>query len=468
MLKKGAAGFGGYPKLFGPRWCVVTLKAPIELAGGDRLQLAMHQNASVTGGLSNHLRSFSWELSQAPIWDVKSNEVVIGEKGSCAQQYAKQRELASQFAEQLAAFQGVNVPVVRQRPAAAKRPTRQFIRGNWLDRGDLVSPGIPRVFGVDGEDLAVEDRLEFARWLVSDANPLAARVWANRIWAELFGVGIVETLEDFGASGLPPTHPELLDHLAIAVQQDYAWHLKPFLRSIVLSATYRQDSRATAELMQRDPPNRLLSRGPRTRLTAEMLRDSVLVASDKLQRQIGGPSVMPPQPDGVWQQVYSGARWETASGEQRFRRGLYTYWKRTSPYPAMIAFDAPSRDVCSPRRIDTNTPLQALVTLNSEVYLELAAALVHRVEQELPADATVQNAIARMFILVASREPASNDMATLELLYRNLGGPSRWRLPSGLVANEGSDNTNIGDDAGSDAMTSVALAILNSDWALTK
>jgi hypothetical protein len=222
------------------------------------------------------------------------------------------------------------------------------------------------------------DRLAVARWLVGESNPLTARVLANRLWAELFGSGIVETLEDFGSSGARPSHPELLDHLAIRLVREHGWSIKRFLREVALSATYGQSAAASASLLARDPGNRLLARGPRSRLTAEMVRDQALVWSGRLSEKMFGPPVFPPQPAGIWKSVYSGATWETSQGEDRYRRSIYTFVKRTAGYPAMLAFDAPSRDVCSARRFPTNTPLQPLATLNDPMMLELAEGLAQR------------------------------------------------------------------------------------------
>jgi hypothetical protein len=198
---------------------------------------------------------------------------------------------------------------------------------------------------------------------------------ANRIWARLFGTGLVESEEDFGALGSLPSHPRLLDQLARSLRDEGGWSLKHLLRTIVLSRTYRQEARFDSARRERDPANRWLSRGGRLRLTAEQLRDQALAVSGLLSAKVGGRSVMPPQPDGLWRSTYNATNWVNASGEDRYRRGLYTYWKRTTPYPSMSAFDAGSREVCQPRRIPTDTPLQALVTLNDPVYLEAAAAL---------------------------------------------------------------------------------------------
>ncbi len=201
-----------------------------------------------------------------------------------------------------------------------------------------------------------------AKWLVSPENPLTARVAANRFWEQLFGTGIVETLEDFGSQGMKPSHPELLDWLALQLVHEHAWSIKRLLKQMVMSATYRQSSKVTPELKEKDLYNRLLARGPRVRLSAEQVRDQALTVSGLLSRKIGGPSVMPPQPEGVWQIVYSGRQWKTSEGEDAFRRGLYTFWRRSTPYPSMISFDSPVREICVSRRIRTNTPLQALVT----------------------------------------------------------------------------------------------------------
>jgi hypothetical protein len=229
---------------------------------------------------------------------------------------------------------------------------------------------------------AAANRLGVARWLMDPDNPLTARVAVNRLWSQLFGAGIVETEEDFGTQGELPSHPELLDWLATEYVR-LGWDTKALLRLIVTSSTYRQSSRVTADLVARDPRNRLLARGPRFRLEAEMVRDQALQLGGLLSRKLGGPSVYPPQPPGLWQAAFNGERtWATSKGEDRYRRGLYTFWRRTVPYPSMATFDAPSRELCSIRRVRTNTPLQAFVTLNDPVYVECAQALARRIVKE--------------------------------------------------------------------------------------
>ena len=258
-------------------------------------------------------------------------------------------------------------PVMKDRKSFL-RATHVLERGNYLVPGDKVEPGLPA--SLSGFDLDYrQDRLGLAQWIVNEQNPLTARVLVNRLWEQLFGKGIVETTEDFGTQGSPPSHPELLDYLARQAVDTHEWRVKEILKEIVMSATYRQSSKTTPDRLEKDPYNRLLSRGARFRLSAEQIRDQSLAVSGLLETKFGGKSVMPPQPEGIWNVVYSNHKWETKP-EDKYRRGLYTFWRRTTPYPSMTSFDSPSREFCVSRRIRTNTPLQALVTLNDPVYLE--------------------------------------------------------------------------------------------------
>ncbi|NND32819.1 MAG: DUF1553 domain-containing protein, partial [Saprospiraceae bacterium] len=267
-------------------------------------------------------------------------------------------------------------------PASLARTTHVFERGNWLVKGEEVENGVPAAWNPFPE-YARKNRLGMAQWLMSPDNPLTARVMVNRLWAQIFGIGIVETTEDFGSLGEPPSHPKLLDWLAIAFSSKMDWSMKSLLKLIVSSATYQQSSQMTAQLREKDPDNRLLARGPRVRLTAEQIRDQALSVSGLLSQKMFGPSVMPPQPEGIWQNtVYSSAKWETNTGEDRHRRGLYTLLRRSSPYPSLMTFDGSSREFCLSRRINTNTPLQALITLNDPVYLEAAQELAKTMYQK--------------------------------------------------------------------------------------
>jgi hypothetical protein len=274
----------------------------------------------------------------------------------------------------------VRLPYMRETPADKQRVTKIHIRGNFLEQGEAVTPGVPAAFGKWPEG-APRNRLGVAQWLVNADNPLTPRVWANRVWARLFGVGLVETEEDFGAQGALPSHPELLDWLA-AEYRDQGWSLKQLIKTIVLSGTYKQASETTAALRAADSRNLLLSRGARFRLGAEAVRDQALAVSGLLSLKLGGPPVMPPQPAGLWRTTYNTKSWIDAEGEDRYRRGLYTYLKRTTPYPSMTTFDGGSGEICQVRRIRTNTPLQALVTLNDPVYLEAAGRLALRMVNE--------------------------------------------------------------------------------------
>jgi hypothetical protein len=269
------------------------------------------------------------------------------------------------------------LPILKELPSSSRRVTKIHQRGSFLDPGAEVSSKLPELFTPTLEQKA-PDRLAASQWLVDPANPLTPRVMANRIWSQLFGRGLVETEEDFGAQGSLPTHPELLDWLAMEYRDTHRWSLKKLLRTIVLSNTYQQSYKLDDARRAVDPRNDWLSRSSRFRLSAEVIRDQALAISGLLSQKLGGPPVMPPQPDGLWRSTYSSAKWITSPSEDRFRRGIYTYWKRTTPYPSMETFDATTREVCQIRRISTNTPLQALVTLNDPVYVEASIAMAIR------------------------------------------------------------------------------------------
>ncbi|MCC9656968.1 PSD1 and planctomycete cytochrome C domain-containing protein [Rhodopirellula halodulae] len=451
-LRGNATGTGEYPKLTGPRFTVFVLAEPASLESLQEknvraLKLTMVQSHSTSGNVATPIRRFQWLGTSNAIMQ----NLLQSERWSAINQdWQSAKKAASKIS-------GPNLPVICNRPETAKRETRLFLRGNWMDRGDVISPAIPVAF-TEGTTVVPEhinNRLELAKWLVSNQNPLTPRVWANRIWAQLFGIGLVETQEDFGSSGLQPTHPQLLDHLAVQLRDEHKWHLKPFLRELVLSATYRQNNHVAEDLQKADPRNQWLARGPRTRLSAEMVRDQALAVSELISDTIGGPSVMPPQPDGVWQTVYSGASWKTAEGNDRYRRGLYTYWRRTSPYPSFLTFDSPTRDLCAPRRIATNTPLQALVTLNDPVYHECAQALVSRVmKQSSSNNDTIDSLISQIFVWVTQSQPSETERSELVALYKDLKEAPETDAESTTI------------DA--PALAIVASTILNLDKALTK
>ena len=274
---------------------------------------------------------------------------------------------------QLLEVQTTATPIMIENPSTMQRQTHRLERGNFLVPDEEVKPGLPSVFG-PWPDGTSHDRLGFAQWMVSEDTPLTSRTWVNRIWAQLFGRGLVETLEDFGSQGAAPSHPALLDWLAWQMMHEHQWSLKRMLKQIILSETYQQQSQVSDELLERDPLNIYLSRGPRVRLSAEQIRDQALSVAGILNLEMYGPSVMPYQPV-QWNIPYSSEQWKTSENGQQHRRGIYTYWKRSSPYPSMMIYDAAERSVCSSRRIQTNTPLHALVTLNDPVFVEAAAFL---------------------------------------------------------------------------------------------
>lgn len=271
-------------------------------------------------------------------------------------------------------FKGTKLPILVENPDYMKRETRIFERGNWLMLGEKVSPNTPDELNSWKPEWP-KNRLGFAYWMTDKENPLTSRTLVNRVWDQLFGRGLVSTLEDMGTQSDPPSHPELLDYLAWESLNGFDWSVKKLIRQIVTSKTYKQSSAISPELYSIDPQNKWYARGPKKRLSAEQVRDQTLAVSGLLSNKMYGPSVKPPQPEGIWQTVYNGESWTEAEGEDRYRRGLYTFIKRTSPYPSFVTFDAGSREVCLSRRIVTNTPLQALVTLNDPVYVEAASYL---------------------------------------------------------------------------------------------
>jgi uncharacterized protein DUF1553/F5/8 type C domain-containing protein/uncharacterized protein DUF1549 len=321
-----------------------------------------------------------------------------------------QEDLQRRFTEEL---KPDKTPIMVELPADKQRTTHLFVRGSFLNPGEVVTADTPAALPAFPAD-ATRNRLGLARWLIDPKNPLTARVVANRQWEQLFGTGLVLTSEDFGSQGMLPSHPELLDWLAVELR-DNRWSLKRLTKTIVMSATYRQSSRVTPEKLARDPANRLISRGPRVRLSAEQIRDQALAVSGLLSRKIGGPSVMPPQPDGVWQVVYSDDRWIASQGEDRYRRGLYTFWRRTSPYPSAMALDATSRETCTIRRVTTNTPIAAFALLNDPAYIEAAQALARRVMESKEAEPAARATYA--FRRVLGRPPKPEEVERLVTLH---------------------------------------------------
>lgn len=360
------------------------------------------------------------------------------------------------------------VPVMRELPTDRQRKTFLMVKGNFLVSGEEVTPSVPTAVFPMSESLP-RNRLGLAQWLVDPNNPLTARVAVNRLWARLFGRGIVETEEDFGTQGALPTHPGLLDELALDFIEG-EWNTKRVLRQIVTSSTYRQTSKTSPERLGLDPANIWLSRAPRPRLDAETVRDQALAAAGLLSTTMSGPSVYPFQPDGLWRAAFNGSdrQWPTSQGDDRFRRGLYTFWRRTIPYPSMSAFDAPSRETCTLRRTNTNTPLQAFVTLNDPVYVEAAQGLARRLISE--GGVTPEERVRYGLSLCLGRPPQESAVRTLVLLYQSQLRDF-WQDKDRALAMAtdplGPLPPDI-DPAEAAAWTVVANVLLNLDGVLTK
>ena len=444
-LDPGANGFQMVPNLFRKRWVVGVLAEPLRLSRGSRIKLRLTQ----TQGIDDKpalVRRAHLSVSSDPFWQTLASDA----------SWTGQLAQLTKLTRQLKAIPTVPLPVMAEEPDYDQRTTLEFERGNFLTKiGPPLVPDVPGIFPRLPEG-APRNRLTLAKWFFAPGQPLTARTAVNRYWEQVFGTGIVETLENFGSVGEEPSHPELLDWLALHFQNDLHWDMKALLRELVTSATYRQSAKASPALVERDPRNRLLARGPQQRLTAEMVRDQALLASGLLSTKMGGPPVMPPQPDGVWNTVYNDSKWKDATGPDRYRRAIYTYIKRTSGYPSFLTFDASDHDTSLARRITTNTPLQALVTLNDPVYYEASEALAKRMlAEQRNVDARIKYG-AR---LVLSRDPSDREIAAMKALFQKTAAAPALRPIAATVHGNSRELT---------AMTAVATVLINLDAALTR
>jgi len=344
-----------------------------------------------------------------------------------------------------------------------RRATHVLYRGQYDQPTDSVMAGTPRAI-LPFPDSLPKNRLGLAQWLFDEANPLTARVAVNRLWQQVFGKGIVESSDNFGSQGTVPTHPELLDYLAVEYRNS-GWDTKAMLKRFVLSATYRQSSTSSPELLERDPQNQLYARGPSRRLSAEMMRDNALATSGLLVRTQGGPPVKPYQPAGLWEEqaTRNGTKYVQDTGEKLYRRSMYTVWKRTTPPPAMMNFDTSERNLCTIKRQSTATPLQALVLMNDPQFVEAARILGERMILE---GGDSEDARIRFgFRTLTGREPSAENVEVLErLLAQERKRFANDASASAKLASVGEFKVHAGLNAREvAAFTTVASTIMNFD-----
>jgi hypothetical protein len=398
-------GWAIMPRFGQSHWAALTLAKPLASSPGSRLKLKLVQQYG-GGRVIGRLRVSAFQ------GDVLASLPKTDEPEAASPKLTKQERQLASLKKQLADLKPATTEVMRELPKP--RMTAIFKRGVYTDHGEPVKPGTPEI--IESKADATPNRLGLAKWLVSRDNPLTARVTVNRWWAEIFGRGIVATVEDFGIKGIPPTHPELLDWLAVEFMER-GWDMKHVLKLIVTSRTYRQTSNAGGAGAAQDPENQLLWRGPRHRLDAEMIRDNALAIAGLIDLKQGGAPIRPPQPDGLWAKV-GGQQYSyvVSPGSEQYRRGLYVVLKRGSPYPSFVNFDASARTACVVRRSRSNTPLQALTLLNDPVYVEAARAFAQRLVKEAPSS-DVEARITHAVRLALSRPPRAGEIAVLRALY---------------------------------------------------
>ncbi len=469
---------------FENRVAVFKLAQPLlpDVTGKVRVQL-QHR----FGG-SHSIGRFRLALASRPIKQVPAEIAAIARKSNDARNPAERVRLNEYLVEQFGSkdqrMAVAELKQARQRQADLQqtpatmvmaeipkpRTTHVLFRGEYDKPRDAVESGTPSALPPMNKALP-RNRLGLARWLVSPENPLTARVTVNRYWQHMFGTGIVETAEDFGSQGEWPSHPELLDWLAVEFVES-GWNVKGLLKQIVMSAAYRQSSHVKPELLARDPHNRLLSRGPRFRLDAEVIRDSALLVSGLMTERLGGPSVFPYHPTGLWQEInnrpgYSRV-YKQDAGDKLYRRSLYTFWKRTVPPPSMATFDAPQREYCVVRRSRTNTPLQAIVMLHDPQFVEAARHLGQRMMTE--GGATVEQQIEYGFRLCTARRPSDQEAEVLKKIFeqRHLQYQKDSKAAARLLAVGESNVDPSLDQAELAAWTTLGRVLLNLSEFVTK
>jgi hypothetical protein len=457
-----------------PHMAVFNLASP--LAGGQDFSIRMLFEKYFSAGLGRFRISVTSDAKPAEasalprdlddLLTIPVTQLTAAQRDRLFEQYLR---VAPELAAERAAIDALRkqlpaVPttlVMAERPRGHPRATHIHDRGEFLQPTEPVQPAVLSVLPPLSQD-APPDRLGFARWLVSSRNPLTARVTMNRHWATLFGRGIVRTVEDFGFQGELPSHPELLDWLAVELVEQ-GWSLKRMHKLMVTSATYQQSSRLTPGLLQKDPENRLLGRGPRVRLEAEQIRDSSLRISGLLAAKLGGPSVFPPQPSNVTTEgAYGQLNWKVSEGPDRYRRGLYTFSKRTVPYAMFSTFDAPSGEACVAQRESSNSPLQALTLLNDPVFLEAAQALGRMLAARSgPVDERAEYLFRRCF----TRPPSPEEQAMLVRFYETQKRRLEEKQLDAAAIAGAVEQGEVNERA---AWTVLARTLLSLDEAITK
>jgi hypothetical protein len=459
---------------------VFELAEPVSVAGGVQLTVRYVQNFIDQHTLGRFRLSATGDLKPLEVTRLSADVEAIFTMPQEWRNDQQRAMLADAFLDRAEPLAEQNATIAEVRDRAPEftttlvmqervkdaRQTHIHVRGEFKQQGEKVAPAVPDILPPLPEN-EHNDRLTLARWLVSRENPLTARVAVNRAWQHFFGRGIVRTSEDFGTRGDLPSHPELLDWLAVEFM-DQGWSMKKLHKLIVMSAAYGQSSKLTPELLEHDPENVLLARGPRFRVSGEVIRDLALTASGLLSLKMGGPSVFPPQPEGVTSLSYGPLAWNASAGEDRYRRSIYTFIKRTTPYATYITFDAPIPDVCSARRVRSNTPLQSLTLLNDPVFVEASQALANRIMIEGP-DAMDERLIYA-FRLCLTRTPDEADLEQLRSLYNDqydaIGEDEATAAQIALRdPKQKPEGVNLRELA---ALTMVANTLLNLDETVTK
>ncbi|MDE0892303.1 MAG: DUF1553 domain-containing protein, partial [Planctomycetota bacterium] len=470
------SGWAVAPRLGEDHVAVFTFLNPVSVAQGSSLRVELLQSHG-TGHTLRRLRLST--TAQTPMLvseglrlAAEASERTAQQEDLLASAWQAVAPLARELRDGVRAIEserdsikGQLTPVMIALDADKQRKTHRMVLGNFLQPAEEVHAQTPACLPPIPAETPT--RLDLARWLVSEEHPLTARVTVNRFWSRLMGRGFVSTEEDFGTQGSQPTHPELLDWLALEFIEG-GWDMKALLKQLVMTETYKRSSLVTAEALSHDPLNLWLARGARHRLTAEAVRDQALFVSGLLNDQLYGPSISPPQPPGLWRAAFNGTQYAPTMGDARHRRGLYVILRRTIPHPSMVAFDAPSRELCTSRRHLTNTPLQAFVTLNDPVFVEAAQSLARRIIKA-GGDTALERARYGLRLCLL-REPTPSQVSTLERLYKTelahyeladdealaASTDPLGPLPSGVIAAEAA------------AWTIIASALLNMDSFLVR